>query len=128
MDCSASSLDSQSHRTRFSTESFCCDSIPSDKISFQETQDFPVTQTDTETETRIDMCSTQLLKRALMSRWILLLGAIGINDRMALQDASPSDPYRAALGMVDTAFRERGPMTALEGAILKGFFIKEAMK
>ena len=35
-----------------------------------------------------------------------------------------SDPYRAAVGMVKTAFKERGPLTSSEGAALRDFFSK----
>ena len=35
-----------------------------------------------------------------------------------------SDPYRAAVGMVKTAFKERGPLTSSEGTALRDFFSK----
>ena len=109
--------------------------------------------------------SSLLVKEALLSRWILLLGIFGIHSTtvsddddkffMNLEDMkeiigheivhiplvksevqshlrcdlklmSASDPYSAAVGMVNTAFKERGPLTASEGAALRDFFRKEA--
>ena len=97
------------------------------------------------------------LKQLLLERWNLLLNLFGLfpDDKIvranstdenqkspptafdfALDHGSnaPSanafsaDAYAAAVGMVDTACKERGPLTADEGAALRAYFQAEGLR
>ena len=98
-------------------------------------------------------CSSSSLKELLLERWTLLLNIFGLYpdkevvraDRAnEIQESPPTvsiiavdhesgrscahayaDAYAAAVGMVDTACKERGPLTADEGAALRAFFQAE---
>ena len=97
--------------------------------------------------------SSLSLKNLLLERWILLLNLFGLyaENKIVRADSttetqesphtvlSPvavnggarktahtnASAYAAAVGMVDTACKERGPLTADEGASLRMFFQSE---
>ena len=97
-----------------------------------------------------DNNSSLSFKNLLLERWILLLNIFGLYagnkivraDSNAETQESPhtvlspvavyesaahanASAYTAAVGMVDTACKERGPLTADEGASLRTFFQSE---
>lgn len=97
--------------------------------------------------------SSLTFKNLLLERWILLLNLFGLHaenkivradstaetlessqtvlgpvavDEGARKTANTNaNAYAAAVGMVDTAYKERGPLTADEGASLRMFFQAE---
>ena len=96
----------------------------------------------------VDDSNIQLAKSHLMHNWLLLLDRFGIRrchvevtdgtseeqklsprcqqcDEMCVSTACKA--FSASVGMVHTAYKERGPLTADEGAALRLFFQEQSI-